>query len=138
MYTSFPIFGNGEGAEETRINKDGEMETIDTSNRDRMDSEESPDAMKDELLHILRDIQELSSKATLIMRSMDADEFKDTARKERRITELERQVTKLGSFQTLKRMRSKEKINSGNGKNNEERDATSTSLSPPPPPPPPP
>ena len=105
--------GNGEGAEETRINKDGEMETIDASNRDRMDSEESPDAMKDELLHILREIQELSSKATLIMRSMDADEFKDTARKERRITELERQVTKLGSFQTLKRMRSKEKINSG-------------------------
>ena len=48
---------------------------------------------------------------------MDADEFKDTARKERRITELERQVTmmsktksKLGSFQTLKRMRSKEKL----------------------------
>ena len=101
--------------------------------------------MKDELLHILREIQELSSKATLIMRSMDADEFKDTARKERRITELERQVTmmsktksKLGSFQAQKRMRSKEKINSGNGKNNEERDATSTLPSPPPPPPPPP
>ena len=46
--------GNGEGAEETRINTDGEIETIDTSNRDRIDSEESPDAMKDELLHILR------------------------------------------------------------------------------------
>ena len=136
--------GNVDGAEETRINTDGDIETIDTSNRDRIDSEESPDAMKDELLHILRDIQELSSKATLIMRSMDADEFKDTARKERRITELERQVTmmsktksKLGSFQALKRMGSKEKINSGNGKNNEERDATSTLPSPPPPPPPP-
>ena len=45
--------GNGEGAEETRINKDGEIETIDKSNRDRIDYEESPDAMKDELLLLM-------------------------------------------------------------------------------------
>ncbi len=68
--------GDDEGAEHTRVNENGSIEKI-VVNKDRADSEDHPEQMKDELLKILRSIKELSDKATLIMSSIETHEVRN-------------------------------------------------------------
>ena len=76
--------GDDEEAEHTTVNENGSIEKI-VPNKDRSDSEDHPEQMKDELLKILRNIKDLSDKATLIMSSIETHEARNNTSKERRI-----------------------------------------------------